>query len=190
MSAQDDGGTLLLGAHGAPVGALRPRVALVPAVVCLSRGWDVDLECWGPAREAGRGGGGAIEPTATARITDVSLGDWWEFSAAVAQLSPSGVAVMEGVTGVGVYSKRFELRRNDLDAGAVIDLGQLADVVMDVTINGVVADATYPFTRAVDLARGLRVGVNHIEVVIDWSLRSAEALNVVGSLLGGCCGES
>lgn len=146
------------------------EVADVEDPVALTEGWDLSLESWGPDAEAN-----AVDPTASKQTTvefdDIALRSWSTLATTGDQLAKLDVASMARVSGIGTYSRSFELPSTwDAADTATLKLAHGADMITSVAVNGNRIDSIDQYTNEVKIGQYLKAGANSIEIKLDTPL--------------------
>lgn len=155
-----------------------------PETVELSKGWDLKLLSYGPTEK-----GAAlsmenvydysVDPTVSV-VTEVDfsgidLGTWSDLPATSAQLTKLGVEGMNKVSGIGYYTKTFELPQDwDGEIGAYLKFDHNSDMIAAVTINGHRLGIANQISDLVDAHKYFKKGINTIEIKLDTTLQNRD----------------
>lgn len=160
------------------------KVTNIPEKVELSKGWDLKLFSYGPTEK-----GAAlsmdnvydysVDPTVSV-VTEVDfsgigLGTWSDLSATKIQLTRLGVEGMNKVSGIGYYTKTFDLPEDwNEHVGAYLKFDHNSDMIAAVTINGHRLGVTNQISDLVDAKKFLKKGTNKIEIKLDSTLQNRD----------------
>jgi hypothetical protein len=170
------------------------KVSGVPEKVELSEGWDLKLLSYGPTEKGAvlsmdKIYDYSVDPTVSV-VTEVgfsgiALGTWSDLPATRGQLTSLGVEGMNEVSGIGYYTKTFELPEEwDGNVGAYLKFDHNSDMIAVVTINGHRLQAANQISDRVDARKFLKKGTNKIEIKLDSTLQNRDPAAVEKTTYG------
>jgi len=157
-------------------------VDTVPEALSLSEGWDLTLQSWGPDEKAAslsleNSYDYTVDPTVSEKrdvaFKNIPLVNWSDLPASEKQLASLGVEGMDKVSGIGWYTKTFDLSKAWSDhMGAYLQFDHGSDMIVEVTLNGNRIDDINQFRNLTDVGGYLTKGKNRLEVKLDTTLQN------------------
>jgi len=160
------------------------KVTAVPEKVELLTGWDLRLLSYGPTEKGASLSmenvyDYSVDPTihvvTEVDFSNIALGTWSDLPATRAQLTQLGVEGMNKVSGIGYYTKTFELNRDwNEHIGAYLKFDHNSDMITAVTINGHRIGIVNQISDLADAHKYFKKGTNTIEVKLDTTLQNRD----------------
>jgi len=158
------------------------EVTGVPEPISISRGWDLQLESWGPTEKGkllslenqyGYEVDPSVSEKTTIELNQIRLSTWNDLPVSKSQLDTLGVPYMDDVSGIGYYKTTFELPAAWTDStGACLQMGHHSDMITKVTINGDSIENINQFSNTVDIGNYLKQGTNDLTIKLVTTLEN------------------
>jgi hypothetical protein len=158
------------------------EVTGVPEPISINKGWDLQLESWGPTEKGASLSlenqyGYEVDPSVSEKTTielnRINLCTWNDLPVSKSQLDTLGVSYMDDVSGIGFYKTTFELPADWTDTtGAYLQMGHHSDMITEVTINGDSIVDINQFSNTVDIGNYLKQGTNDLAIKLVTTLEN------------------